>query len=289
MESVPFHAASALCAMPSTHFMNYIDFHTHVFPDRIAKQTMETLATESGHYRPRTDGTLQGLLDSMNRAGISASLVANIATKPAQMVPILNFCKQIKSERIHPLISFHPSNDTEEVEEVFGEAHREGIRGVKLHPMYQRFFIDDKYMYGFYELMASFGFIVMFHSGFDIAFPNNSQADVERIKKVADWFKDLTIVCTHVGGWKQWERIGCLSRCENVYTETSMTLSEVSDEEFVRLIGYFGEDRLLFGTDSPWTDQKEMLERTTQLKISDRLKEKMLYENAAALLGLKKV
>jgi len=288
MESVPFHFASAHCAMPYAYFMNYIDFHTHIFPDRIAKQTMETLATESGHYRPRTDGTLQGLLDSMNRSGISASLVANIATKPTQMVPILNFCKQIKSDRIHPLISFHPSNDTEEVEEVFGEAHREGIRGVKLHPMYQRFFIDDKYMYGFYELMASFGFFVMFHSGYDIAFPTNKQADIERIKKVADWFKDLTIVCTHVGGWKQWDRIGCLSTCQNVYTETSMTLSEVSDEEFIRLIGHFDDDRLLFGSDSPWTDQKEMLERTLQLKISDRLKEKMLYKNAAMLLGLNK-
>ena len=66
-----------------------------------------------------------------------------------------------------------------------------------------------------------------------------------------------------------------------------MTLSEVSDEEFIKLIGHFDEDRVLFGSDSPWTDQKEMLERTLHLKISDRLKEKMLYKNAAALLGLK--
>ncbi len=283
-----FQSASTLCTTPHAHFMNYIDFHTHIFPDRIAKPAMDALAAESGHYQPRADGTLRGLLDSMKQAGISASLVANIATKPAQMVPILEFCKQIKSERIHPLISFHPSNDTEEVEEIFGEAHRSGIRGVKMHPMYQQFFIDDKYMYGFYELMASFGFFVMFHSGYDIAFPKNEQANVERIKKVADWFKDLTIVCTHVGGWKQWDRISCLSRCQNVYTETSMTLSEMSDEEFIRLIGHFDDDRLLFGSDSPWTDQKEMLERTLQLNIPDRLKEKMFYENAAALLGLNK-
>jgi len=268
--------------------MKTIDFHTHIFPDKIAKQAIDALAAESGHYQPRTDGTLQGLLDSMKRANIAASLVANIATKPAQMVPILEFCKQIKSDTIHPLISFHPSNDTYEVEDIFGQAHREGIRGVKLHPMYQGFFIDDKYMYGFYELMASFGFFVMFHSGFDIAFPNNTQADVERIRKVANWFKDLIIVCTHVGGWKQWDRISCFHDCANVYTETSMTLSEVSDEEFVRLIEQFGEDRILFGSDSPWTDQKEMLERTMQLKLADRVKEKMLYENAAVLLGLGK-
>jgi predicted TIM-barrel fold metal-dependent hydrolase len=155
--------------------------------------------------------------------------------------------------------------------------------------MYQRFFIDDKHMYGFYELIASFGFYLMFHSGYDIAYPGNAQADVERVKKVADWFKDLTIVCTHVGGWKQWDRVSCLSGCGNVYTETSMTLSEVSDDQFIRLISHFGEDRILFGTDSPWTDQKEMLDRTLRLRISDRQKEKMLYQNAVELLGLKKV
>jgi hypothetical protein len=268
--------------------MKYIDFHTHVFPDKIARATIDALAAESGSYRPRTDGTLQGLLDSMKRANIAASLVANIATKSTQLFPILEFCKQIKSESIHPLVSFHPTNDPDDVEEMLGEAQRAGIRGVKFHPMYQRFFLDSKHMYGFYELLASFGFYVMFHTGYDIAFPENSQADVERVKKVADWFKDLTIVCTHVGGWRQWDRIQCLSDCRNVYTETSMTLSEVSDDEFIKLIGHFDEDRVLFGSDSPWTDQKEMLDRTLQLKISDRLKEKMLYKNAAVLLGLNK-
>jgi hypothetical protein len=268
--------------------MNIIDFHTHIFPDKVAKQAMESLAAHSGDYRPRTDGTMQGLLDSMKRAGISASLVANIATKPAQMIPILEYCLEIKSEAIHPLISFHPSNDTYEVEDMFGRAHVAGIRGVKLHPMYQNFTIDDKYMYGFYELMASFGFFVMFHTGLDVAYPGNAQADVERVRKIAEWFRDLTIVCTHVGGWKQWDRIDCLRGCENVHTETSMTLSEVSDTEFVRLIGRFGEDRVLFGSDSPWTDQKEMLERTRQLTIPDRVKEKMLYKNAERLLMLNK-
>ena len=268
--------------------MQCIDFHTHVFPDKIAKQAVEALARESGEYQPHTDGTLAALQASMKEAGISASLVANIATKPTQMHPILEFCKQIRSDSIHPLISFHPSNDTYDVEDMFGEAHREGFRGVKLHPMYQRFSIDDKYMYGFYELMASFGFYAMFHTGYDIAFPKNNQADVERLRKVADWFKDLTIVCTHVGGWRQWDRVGSLSRCQNVYTETSMALSEVGDEEFVRLISQFDEDRVLFGSDSPWTNQKEMLERTLRLPVPDRRKEKMLFDNAAFLLGLKK-
>ena len=266
--------------------MKLIDFHTHIFPDKISKQAMNALASESGDYRPHTDGTLQGLLDSMKRANISASLVANIATKPSQMFPILEYCKEIKSGSIHPLVSFHPSNSPDDVEEMLGQAQNAKIRGVKLHPQYQNFNIDDKWMYGFYELVASCGMFVIFHTGFDMAFPGNTQANVERVKKIADWFRDLTIVCTHVGGWKQWDRISSLSSCKNVYTETSLTFSEVSDEEFIKLIGTFDEDRVLFGSDSPWMDQQEALNRTLALNIPDARKEKLLYKNATALLRL---
>jgi predicted TIM-barrel fold metal-dependent hydrolase len=266
--------------------MKYIDFHTRIFPDQIAKQAMDAPAAGSGTNRPCTDGTLQGLLDSMQRANISASLVANVAAKPSQMYPVLEHCKEIRSSSIHPLVSFHPSNSPEEVEEMLGQAQREKIRGVKLHPQEQNFNIDDKWMYGFYELIASCGLFVIFQTGYDVAYPGNTQADVERVKKIADWFRDLTIVCTHVGGWKQWERISCLSGCANVHTETSMTLGEVSDEEFIRLINHFDEDRVLFGSGSPWMDQQEALKRTLGLNISDARKEKLLYKNAVALLKL---
>ena len=37
--------------------MRYIDFHTHIFPDKVAKSAMDALAAESGDYRPCTDGT----------------------------------------------------------------------------------------------------------------------------------------------------------------------------------------------------------------------------------------
>ncbi len=65
-----------------------------------------------------------------------------------------------------------------------------------------------------------------------------------------------------------------------------MTLPEMGDEEFIRVLSLFDEDRVLFGSDSPWTDQKEMLDRTLKLRIPDRFKEKMLYKNAANLLRL---
>jgi uncharacterized protein len=265
--------------------MHIIDFHTHIFPDKIAKQALATLAEDSGEYLPQTDGTLNGLLASMDHAGIGTSVVANIATRPSQMLPIFDFCRHIAGRRIAPLISVHPGNRMDEVNALFLQAADSGIKGVKLHPMYQGFFIDDRTMYPLYQLIEHFGFFVVFHTGYDIAFPGNTQADVERIRTIAKEFRDLLIVTTHVGGWRQWDRAGILGACGNVYTETSMTLTEMTDEAFVRTLSKFDEDRVLFGSDSPWTDQKEMLDRTLRLRLPESRREKMLYRNAAALLG----
>ncbi len=266
--------------------MQAIDFHTHIFPDRIAKQAVEKLAEESGEYQPKTDGTLKGLLASMDRADIATSVVANIATRPAQSLPILEFCRQITSERIRPLVSVHPGNSRDDAELLLAGAAGLGIRGVKLHPMYQGFTIDDRAMFPLYQLIEHFGMFVIFHTGLDIAFPGNLQADVERIRILAKEFPNLVIVTTHVGGWRQWDRAGMLGRLPNVYTETSMTLTEMSGEGFAELLSQFDEERVLFGSDSPWTDQKEMLEQTMALRMSDRRKERMFYRNAAGLLGL---
>ncbi len=265
--------------------MNIIDFHTHIFPDKIAKQAVAALAEESGEYVPRTDGTLTGLLASMDRAGISLSVVANIATRPSQMLPIFEFCRQIAGERIAPLVSVHPDNSMNEIGELFTRTAEAGIRGVKLHPMYQGFAIDDRKMYPIYQLIEHFGFFVVFHTGFDMAFPGNTQADVARVKIIADQFRDLTIVATHVGGWRQWDRIGPLGKCGNVYTETSITMTEIDDDRFIKALSQFDEDRVLFGSDSPWSDQKEMRDRTLRLGLPDSRKEKLLYLNARALLG----
>jgi len=266
--------------------MKTIDFHTHIFPDRIAKQAVAALAEESGEYVPRTDGTLKGLLASMDHAGISASVVANIATKPSQMLPIFDFCRHIAGERIVPLISVHPDNTMNEIGMLFARAAEAGIKGVKLHPMYQGFAIDDRKMYPLYQLIEHFGFFVVFHTGYDMAFPDNTQADVERVETIAGQFKDLVIVATHVGGWRQWDRCGGLGKCGNVYTETSITMTEIDDDQFIKALSQFDEDRVLFGSDSPWSDQKEMLERTLCLRMPDSRKEKMLFLNARALLGI---
>ena len=264
--------------------LKVIDFHTHVFPDEIAQRALQALSEHSGPYKPCTDGTLKGLLKSMDRAGIGLSVVASIATKPGQAWPILEFSKRIKSSRIYPLVSFHPKNSLDEVKGLIAEARHAGIKGVKLHPMYQGFSIDSEDMFPYYEILIKEGFFVVFHTGYDIAFPGNLQASVDRVARLAETFKELEIVTTHTGGWRQWEMLSLLTGFENIYTDISMTVTETGKERFSELLKGFPPERIFFGTDSPWTDQREMVNIINEINLTSELKEAILYKNALNFL-----
>ena len=71
-----------------------IDFHTHVFPDKIAKRTIELLA-EKGGNPPFSDGSINGLLCEMEKAGADISVTLPVMTNPAQFDSVTRFAAEI--------------------------------------------------------------------------------------------------------------------------------------------------------------------------------------------------
>ena len=86
-----------------------IDFHTHAFPDALAERALSSLQHGAG-VKAFLDGRISSLIASMDRCGIQKSVVCSIATKPSQFEPILQWSKTIQSDRIIPLLSFHPAD-----------------------------------------------------------------------------------------------------------------------------------------------------------------------------------
>ncbi len=85
-----------------------IDIHTHAFPDHLAPRAVAQLQAETEDIQAVLDGTTSDLLRSMDRAGIDASVVASIATRPEQFEPILRWSAAIRSPRLLPFPSVHP-------------------------------------------------------------------------------------------------------------------------------------------------------------------------------------
>ncbi|MBI5572970.1 MAG: amidohydrolase family protein [Elusimicrobia bacterium] len=262
-----------------------IDFHTHAFPDKLAESAIAKL-TYPSKIKPSFDRTVSGLLKSMDEAGIEKSVVLSIATKPSQTENIIKWCEKIKGERIIPFASIHPENKN--AGDLIKKISGEGLPGIKLHPMYQNFYLDDEKMFFIYEESAKNNIILLFHIGFDIAFPDSKKAEISRLKKIVQKFPELKIVAAHTGGWRMWNEALQDIAGLDIWIETSMTLKYIEDKKiFLEILKKHPSDKIMFGTDTPWSSQLEEVKMMQEFPdISNDLKQKIFSENARKLLGV---
>ena len=236
-----------------------IDFHTHAFPDELAPRAIgawnERVPPEG---RALLDGTLGGLLASMDRAGIDRCVICSIATAPKQVDAILRWSLSIADGRVIPFGSVHP--DCEDPAAEVRKVARAGLRGVKVHPLYQGFAADDGRLWPIYDAVCEAGLILLMHCGRDVAFPpEDDRAAPRRVLKVHRAFPDMPLVAAHLGGWRLWpEALDALAGT-GVYLETSYSIGLCEPDTLAALLGRHAPERILFGTDSPWCDQAEAL------------------------------
>jgi len=260
-----------------------IDFHAHAFPDELAPRAMKVLLAEAPGIKAYRDGTVADLLRSMDEAGIETSVVCCIATRPAQFETILRWCDKIRSDRIIAFPSVHPA-DADCVEHV-REIRRAGFKGVKLHPFYQDFYACEKRVLPVYEEAALQELILVMHTGYDIAFPRIRRADPKMVAEIQKVFPTLKFVATHLGAWQQWDEVERHLMGREIRMEISFALEDLGVERSRRIIMQHPDGYVLFGTDSPWTEQAQTLSLLKKLQLPAKKLERILGGNARDLLG----
>lgn len=73
-----------------------IDFHTHIYPEKLASRTVETLGGKA-HIPHFTDGTLGSLTALMDREGVDRFVLLHIATSPKNEGNVNAFARQTNS------------------------------------------------------------------------------------------------------------------------------------------------------------------------------------------------
>ena len=273
-----------------------IDFHTHIYPDKIAARTIEALGKAAPGVCAHTDGTLGGLLESMDRSGIDKSVILPVATRKGQFETINRFALELNNEHTR-LVSFggiHPDDDDQEGKLLWLKEN--GFKGIKIHPDYTGTFIDDPRYINLITICARLGLKVVTHAGVDPAFdvihcpPEKGRAVLDLIS-ASSGVKEPFLIFAHLGGMCVHSEVEKHLLGSNCYLDISCSFPELlkfcdtTDEDVVRVIRRHGADRLLFGTDSPWTDQQAALEHFRALKgITEKEKELILHKNAEKLL-----
>lgn len=264
--------------------MKIIDVHAHAYPDSLAPKAMAGLCAVNKSAVPATDGTVSGLLKAMDRGGVYASFVLPIATKPKQAPSILKWVKSFASERLIPFGSVHPFSENFEHDlDAFRSA---GIKGIKLHPMYQDFCVDDRKVFPLYEALSGMDFTVLFHAGYDIAFPESRNASADKFVKVMDNFPKLRIVAAHMGGWKRYCEVRELLCGRDIWFDTSF-INEIPETLRKDIFASHDMEKFLFGTDCPWAYAEDMAALLRSLpELNAESIENIFHKNAEKLLSL---
>lgn len=262
-----------------------IDFHVHAFPDALAAKALPLLSKCSGGVKPNYDATISGLESYLAKNYVDYAVVLNIATNPHQERKVNDFAiSLLEKKNIIPFGSVHPDspNALSELERLA----KAGIRGIKLHPDYQHFFVDDEKMFPIYKKIAELGFITVFHAGVDIGYPKPVHCTPERLLRVLDLFDDAPVVTAHFGGWLLWDSVLEDLCGTQVYLDTAFSSGKMPPDYAKELIKAHGADKVLLGSDMPWSDTLDEVRFVQSLDLSAEDEEKILSNNAKRLLNI---
>ncbi|MBO4770242.1 MAG: amidohydrolase family protein [Clostridia bacterium] len=273
-----------------------IDFHTHIFPEKIAGRTIEALIkgikTVQGEDYENRDGsplafrpaTLAGLLASMEKSRVDMSVCLPIATKPSQTESINRFAETVRNEKTLSFGTLYPTDPDRD--RIIDDLAARGFRGIKLHPQFQQTFADSPEIISIVRRCAELGLLVVFHAGMDIGLPPPVYASPERIRRLADRTGGENIICAHLGGWQMWDEVEKRLVGTPVVLDTAFVRLFISSEQAKRIIRTHGARKILFGSDSPWEDPADTLKFLLSLGLTDEELMLITRKNAEKLLGL---
>ena len=273
--------------------MTVIDFHTHAFPDRLAPRAIAQLtinAAASG-YKPRTDGTVADLIRSMDRAGVTRSVVCNVATNAHQMAKVNDFAIQTaRDPRLIPLGSLHPDAPETELDTELDRLAAAGLCGIKLHPDYVHTEIDAPVFAPILSRCESRGMLVVIHAGFDPLEPDHMHCTPDMVLRVMERYPTLKLVVAHTGGFNcEREVLDKLCGTKD-YLDTSLSAlrNDRSDSwgaACADILRAHDPDRILFGSDNPWSDPAQEIAFIRNAGLSEETVQKIFHGNAERLLA----
>lgn len=257
------------------------DAHAHIYPGKIAEKATDSVG-DFYHIPMQNVGLPHVLAQRGAETGIDRFLVCSVATKVEQVRSINQFIQEKcrKYPQFIGLGAWH--QDIQDIAGEMDDIQSRGLKGIKLHPDFQKFYIDDERMLPVYEEAHRRGLPILFHTG-------DSRTDFStprRLMNVVEKIPEFTCIAAHLGGYSEWEDARRELSGTNVYIDTSSSLFTVSPEQARKSIEHFGIDHTMFGTDFPMWNPKEELERFFALGYGEEDNRKMLYENFAHLFHL---
>ena len=226
--------------------MKIADIHAHIFPEKLAEKASHSIGSFYGVSIER-EADMPRLCAEDKLAGITRCVVSNSATNASQVQNANTFLAEAVRGHDGYLAfgTIYPGMDG--FEEELDRMLELGLRGIKIHPDFQKLAIDDERGIETYKAIARRDLPVLFHMGddrYDFSSP-------ERLTNLLRRVPELRAVAAHFGGWRAWELSYENPLPENVLYDTSGTAPMIPRDFVLRMLDRFGAERFLFGSDFP--------------------------------------
>jgi hypothetical protein len=228
-----------------------IDFHVHLFPDRIFEAIWKQFVIDYGwgiihrlYY--------QECIDYLRCRGVQAIVYSNYAHKKgiARKLNEWNIKVLEDNPDLYCFAAYHPG-DEEALSMAAELLEHPRIMGFKLQLLVQQFYPQDRRLFPLYDMVMEKGKRIQFHIGTGPV--GNNYVGVDHFKEVLQYFPDMAATISHMGAL-EYDAFGALLDTNpNLYLDTAYA--------FIPQLGCMfnlgndflerHQDRILYGSDFP--------------------------------------
>lgn len=257
-----------------------IDAHNHVWPDPVARKALSGNIPDMKYFG---DGTVAGLTAVQDRDGIGRSVCLAVANTPDRVESANRFIGSLDRRRFVPFGTIHPGL---EPAANLASLRAHDVLGVKLHPVFQRYRLDDAALWDVLEVLAG-ELPVIIHVG-EGGGGDGTTCTPAMVRTILDRFPTLDVIACHMGGYHRLDDaehslIG--TRC---FLDTAWppSLDTAPTDRVVELMRRHGLDRIVFASDWPTADPGREVAAVRALGFDHDETDGILGGNLARLLGI---
>ncbi len=263
-----------------------IDFHTHVFPDKLYNAIKNWFFNNVGwdfYFKGSSIDVLRFLEERME---IEYYLCFGYAHKPDISMGLNDFYANIRLnyKKAIPLGCFH--QDDADIDKVVKDALNKGLKGFKLHCQVQKVTPDDERLFKAYDIIIDKGGFVLFHAGTG-PFPNE-YVGFKYFENFLKKFPMMKCVVAHLGAFESELFLEASLTFPNLYLDTSYTFIANPTNIMTAPLELLKKacKKVFFGSDFPGIchSYEDSVKAISNLPLNEEEKRLIFYENAKYFL-----
>lgn len=265
----------------------YIDFHTHIFPEKLYAAIKEWFV-KNVNWHFDFQGSSQDAMKFLdNIPNLEKFIAFGYAHKPDISMKLNEFYAKLKlsSKKVVALGCVH--QDDQNIVEVAETALKEGLSGFKIHCQVQKVSPFDKRFFPLYEILSEQKFFILFHAG-TAPFPAEFTGFSEFYKFLKK-FPRVRSVVAHLGAFESELFLKAALDYENLYLDTSYAFipNPTNKIDAATSLLIEAQDKIVFGSDFPGIchSYESAVNAITTLNLNENCLEKLFYINAKKLLN----